>query len=87
MSQVFDNHELENMGVQYKPHTIMYCPRNPMTFDTESQDPKDYVLAKVPKTEDSLEWVLSSPCPIHQFDEPPIIVEIEHLQNLFFEED
>lgn len=25
---------------------------------------------------DSLEWALSSPPPIHQFDEPPIIVEI-----------
>lgn len=25
---------------------------------------------------DSLEWTLSSPPPIHQFDEPPIIVEI-----------
>ncbi|CAN0472594.1 unnamed protein product [Ascophyllum nodosum] len=26
---------------------------------------------------DSLEWTLSSPPPIHQFDEPPIIVEID----------
>lgn len=25
---------------------------------------------------DSLEWTLSSPPPIHQFDEPPIIVEV-----------
>lgn len=25
---------------------------------------------------DSLEWALSSPPPIHQFDEPPIVVEI-----------
>lgn len=25
---------------------------------------------------DSLEWAISSPPPIHQFDEPPIVVEI-----------
>eukprot|EP00617_Octactis_speculum_P024749 CAMPEP_0185767280 /NCGR_PEP_ID=MMETSP1174-20130828/41862_1 /TAXON_ID=35687 /ORGANISM="Dictyocha speculum, Strain CCMP1381" /LENGTH=64 /DNA_ID=CAMNT_0028451367 /DNA_START=90 /DNA_END=284 /DNA_ORIENTATION=+ len=28
---------------------------------------------------DTLEWVLDSPPPIHQFDEPPIVVEIAHL--------
>lgn len=33
----------------------------------------------VPELMDSLEWVLDSPFPIHQFDEPPIVVEIEHL--------
>jgi len=30
---------------------------------------------KVPIVVDSLEWTLSSPPPLHQFDEPPIIVE------------
>ncbi|CAM9558372.1 unnamed protein product [Heterosigma akashiwo] len=27
----------------------------------------------------SLEWTLSAPAPFHQFDESPIIVEVEHL--------
>lgn len=33
----------------------------------------------VPLVTDSLEWTLSSPPPVHQFDEPPLIVEVEHL--------
>eukprot|EP00547_Thalassionema_nitzschioides_P012549 CAMPEP_0194261038 /NCGR_PEP_ID=MMETSP0158-20130606/45817_1 /TAXON_ID=33649 /ORGANISM="Thalassionema nitzschioides, Strain L26-B" /LENGTH=144 /DNA_ID=CAMNT_0039001145 /DNA_START=601 /DNA_END=1035 /DNA_ORIENTATION=+ len=33
----------------------------------------------VPLIADSLEWTLSSPPPLHQFEEPPLIVEIEHL--------
>mmetsp|Transcript_17579 Transcript_17579/g.31725 ORF Transcript_17579/g.31725 Transcript_17579/m.31725 type:complete len:144 (-) Transcript_17579:173-604(-) len=33
----------------------------------------------VPLITDSLEWTLSSPPPLHQFEEPPLIVEIEHL--------
>ena len=31
------------------------------------------------KVVDSLEWTLTSPPPVHQFDEPPIIVEVAHL--------
>mmetsp|Transcript_8005 Transcript_8005/g.9154 ORF Transcript_8005/g.9154 Transcript_8005/m.9154 type:complete len:149 (-) Transcript_8005:360-806(-) len=33
----------------------------------------------VPLITESLEWTLSSPPPLHQFEEPPLIVEIEHL--------
>ena len=33
----------------------------------------------VPLTTDSLEWTLSSPPPLHQFEEPPLFVETEHL--------
>eukprot|EP01083_Nonionella_stella_P101930 289550_1 len=33
----------------------------------------------VPLVTDSLEWTLSSPPPLHQFTEPPLIVECEHL--------
>ena len=33
----------------------------------------------VPLITDSLEWTLSSPPPLHQFTEPPLIVECEHL--------
>lgn len=33
----------------------------------------------VPLITDSLEWTLSSPPPVHQFEEPPLIVEVEHL--------
>jgi len=35
----------------------------------------------VPECVDSLEWVLDSPPTLHQFDEPPIVVEIAHLMN------
>ena len=41
----------------------------------------------VNKTVDTLEWVLDSPPNIHQFDEPPIVVEIEHLDNLVVPEE
>mmetsp|Transcript_13387 Transcript_13387/g.15076 ORF Transcript_13387/g.15076 Transcript_13387/m.15076 type:complete len:144 (+) Transcript_13387:130-561(+) len=33
----------------------------------------------VPLVTDSLEWTLSSPPPLHQFEEPPLMVEVEHL--------
>jgi len=33
----------------------------------------------VPDTVDTLEWVLDSPPTLHQFEEPPIVVEIAHL--------
>lgn len=32
-----------------------------------------------PPTVDTLEWVLDSPPTLHQFEEPPIVVEIAHL--------
>ena len=34
----------------------------------------------VPLIANSLEWTLSSPPPLHQFIEPPLVVETEHLQ-------
>lgn len=46
--------------------------------------PKDAV---VPQLVDTLEWVLDSPPNVHQFEEPPIIVEIEHLKNLIQPDD
>eukprot|EP00594_Rhizosolenia_setigera_P001730 CAMPEP_0178949598 /NCGR_PEP_ID=MMETSP0789-20121207/6144_1 /TAXON_ID=3005 /ORGANISM="Rhizosolenia setigera, Strain CCMP 1694" /LENGTH=116 /DNA_ID=CAMNT_0020630147 /DNA_START=42 /DNA_END=392 /DNA_ORIENTATION=+ len=36
-------------------------------------------VVKVPLTTDSLEWTLSSPPPLHQFEEPPLMVETDHL--------
>jgi hypothetical protein len=36
----------------------------------------------IPEIVDTLEWVLESPPNVHQFDEPPIVVEIEHLDAL-----
>ena len=32
-----------------------------------------------PPTVDTLEWELDSPPTLHQFEEPPIVVEIAHL--------
>ena len=66
------NDDLPNNPVDGLPHLIMYCPKNPITFDPNSTNPNDYVLAKVPKLVQSLEWLLPSPCPVHQFDEPPV---------------
>ncbi|KAL7444356.1 hypothetical protein ACHAXH_009956 [Discostella pseudostelligera] len=45
------------------------------TFATFSQGEN----VVVPLITDSLEWTLSSPPPLHQFTEPPLIVECEHL--------
>lgn len=35
----------------------------------------------IPECVDTLEWVLDSPPTLHQFDEPPIVVEIAHLMK------
>jgi hypothetical protein len=59
-------------AVYEAPHEIMFCPKDPNGPDLENSKPEDFVLAKVPKIEDTLEWLLSSPCPVHQFDEPPV---------------
>jgi len=42
-------------------------------------DMKEGENVVIPLITDSLEWTLSSPPPLHQFDEPPLIVEVEHL--------
>jgi len=34
----------------------------------------------VPELVETLEWVVDSPPPIHQFEEPPIIVEIAGIE-------
>jgi len=50
-----------------------------------SAAPSDDVV--IPEIVDTLEWVLDSPPNVHQFDEPPIVVEVEHLDNLIIDED
>eukprot|EP00529_Nitzschia_sp_RCC80_P033328 CAMPEP_0113461480 /NCGR_PEP_ID=MMETSP0014_2-20120614/11564_1 /TAXON_ID=2857 /ORGANISM="Nitzschia sp." /LENGTH=140 /DNA_ID=CAMNT_0000353245 /DNA_START=31 /DNA_END=453 /DNA_ORIENTATION=- /assembly_acc=CAM_ASM_000159 len=45
-------------------------------FSTQ-MSPGDNVV--VPLVANSLEWALSSPPPLHQFEEPPLVVETDHL--------
>mmetsp|Transcript_281 Transcript_281/g.347 ORF Transcript_281/g.347 Transcript_281/m.347 type:complete len:93 (-) Transcript_281:78-356(-) len=40
-----------------------------------------------PELFDTLEWVLDSPPNVHQFEEPPIVVEIEHLKHVITADD
>mmetsp|Transcript_4211 Transcript_4211/g.8794 ORF Transcript_4211/g.8794 Transcript_4211/m.8794 type:complete len:111 (+) Transcript_4211:114-446(+) len=48
-------------------------------FHAVVQDENGDVLYVVPDIDDSLEWCLTSPPPLHQFDESPLIVETDHL--------
>jgi len=49
-----------------------------MATSTESEmTPGENVI--IPLIANSLEWTLSSPPPIHQFNESPLVVETEHL--------
>eukprot|EP00341_Mesodinium_pulex_P004570 CAMPEP_0116973686 /NCGR_PEP_ID=MMETSP0467-20121206/54660_1 /TAXON_ID=283647 /ORGANISM="Mesodinium pulex, Strain SPMC105" /LENGTH=93 /DNA_ID=CAMNT_0004665565 /DNA_START=17 /DNA_END=298 /DNA_ORIENTATION=+ len=54
--------------------------------DHHHDDTPKFTLNKdgvaIPELVDSLEWLLDAPPNVHQFDEPPIVVEIEHLENL-----
>lgn len=45
-------------------------------FSTEMSPGENVV---VPLIAQSLEWALSSPPPLHQFEEPPLVVETDHL--------
>merc|ERR550539_218154 len=47
------------------------------TFSTVDMKEGENVI--IPLITDSLEWTLSSPPPLHQFEEPPLIVEVDHL--------
>jgi hypothetical protein len=38
----------------------------------------------IPELVDTLEWVIESPPNVHQFDEPPLVIEVEHLKALKF---
>jgi len=51
----------------------------PVRFFAAGSSSSDIVI---PDLVNTLEWVLDSPPNVHQFDEPPIVVEIEHLNNL-----
>ena len=57
----------------------MSQPTDAVHPSAESKAKEDDDVVIVDKVETSLEWVLSSPPPQHQFEESPIIVEIGHL--------
>jgi len=80
--------------VSWLPHYVaLYCLEKlyaaPRAFSTESAVETSGLDADglspggdciVPLTTTSLEWTLTSPPPLHQFDESPIVVETEHLE-------
>ena len=45
-------------------------------FGGHAAAPKPSGDVVIPEIVDTLEWVLDSPPNVHQFDEPPIVVEI-----------
>mmetsp|Transcript_2104 Transcript_2104/g.2518 ORF Transcript_2104/g.2518 Transcript_2104/m.2518 type:complete len:201 (-) Transcript_2104:173-775(-) len=66
-------------------HVTCYLPRRNIHFAAtairclSSLNAKEGANVIVPLVTDSLEWTLSSPPPLHQFEEPPLMVEVEHL--------
>ncbi|KAI9917316.1 hypothetical protein PsorP6_013055 [Peronosclerospora sorghi] len=41
----------------------------------EQNEPTEYPDVVIPEVHQTLEWCLSSPPPLHQFDEPPLVIE------------
>jgi hypothetical protein len=60
-----------------KKEDLAHSTHSPQVVDPSKG--KDVVF---PRLVDTLEWVLDSPPNVHQFEEPPLIVEIAHLNNL-----
>lgn len=58
----------------FEPTTI--CPAA-RAFSSADLSSGENVV--VPLIANSLEWALSSPPPLHQFTEPPLVVETDHL--------
>ena len=61
------------------PTAVARPVMRPMVLRMFATDPNAIVE---PDIVDTLEWTLTSPPPLHQFEEPPIIVEIAHLDAL-----
>mmetsp|Transcript_20546 Transcript_20546/g.44716 ORF Transcript_20546/g.44716 Transcript_20546/m.44716 type:complete len:139 (-) Transcript_20546:281-697(-) len=57
-----------------KPAVARYAARAFSSADLSSGE-----NVVVPLIANSLEWALSSPPPLHQFTEPPLVVETDHL--------
>ncbi len=73
---LFYSHTLTTLVA--KTVTIARAPRVAAPVRAMSSA-KDVVI---PELVDTLEWVLESPPNVHQFDEPPLVVEVEHLKAL-----
>lgn len=65
-----------------KDPMVHVVPQGHFPCGTSYEAPKDPKVVVVPNLVDTLEWVLEAPLNVHQFEEPPIVVEIEHLTNL-----
>jgi len=73
------------MGHHFLVNAMRAPKASVMCMRSFSAAPSDDVV--IPELVDTLEWVLNSPPNIHQFDEPPIVVEVEHLDALIIDED
>ena len=69
-----DNSEKFPVRHPLKPGLIFYPDFSGSNAPTEEEWASGKIV--IPALADSLEWMLSSPPPLHQFDEPPIIVEL-----------
>eukprot|EP00816_Leptocylindrus_hargravesii_P013220 CAMPEP_0196811554 /NCGR_PEP_ID=MMETSP1362-20130617/18572_1 /TAXON_ID=163516 /ORGANISM="Leptocylindrus danicus, Strain CCMP1856" /LENGTH=123 /DNA_ID=CAMNT_0042186883 /DNA_START=45 /DNA_END=416 /DNA_ORIENTATION=+ len=56
---------------------VVVTPEDKQKLDEAAA--KGETLVCVPHIVETLEWTLTSPPPLHQFEEPPVIVETDHL--------
>ena len=64
-------------ALRYANNTVVVVDSAARAFSSADLSSGENVV--VPLIANSLEWALSSPPPLHQFTEPPLVVETDHL--------